>query len=84
MAKAFEVVPAQKNAAMVIRDVLMTIDGDVGSDTGIFFNGANGDAYFSGTVTGSTICLSDDTSLTKCRTTWPTGGTAGGESIWST
>ena len=84
MAKAFEVVPAQKNAAMGIRDVLMTIDGDVGSDTGIFFNGANGDAYFSGTVTGSTICLSDDTSLTKCRTTWPTGGTAGGESIWST
>ena len=83
MAKAFEVVPAQKNTAMVIRDVLMTTDGSVGADTGIFFNGANGDAYFSGTITGTTICLVGDP-VQACRTQWPTGGTAGGESIWST
>jgi len=53
----------------------MSLGGDPEAATGISLDGANGNAFFSGTVTGTTVvadsfCLTSDL---PCITSWPSG-----------
>lgn len=70
LTQAFDIVPSVGNRVQLIKEVLFTTDGSQGADTGAYIDGLSGNAYFAGTVTGTTICLAGDT----CRTTWPTAG----------
>jgi len=99
-ARAFEIEPMVNNAIQWIGTIYLNQEGNSANPAKITLSGANGNGYFDGTVkattiqgttvsgtnikgttiTGTKICLVGDT----CITQWPTGGTAGGESIWST
>ena len=77
MTKAFDIQPAVRNARQVIGNILLTMDGNYTNATGIYLDGSGGNAYFAGTLTGTTLCLAGD----DCITNWPTGG--GSESLRS-
>gem|GEM_PF-1539740 len=51
MVRAFEIKTAQKNTAILVRDIILTLDGNSTSATGVYINGASGTAWFKGDVT---------------------------------
>ncbi len=90
MARAFDITPTSTNALMYIRSIFLTTDGSNASPTRITLDGLGGNGTFAGdilvggngsfgwTVTGSTLCLTND----SCITQRPVGG--GWSSIRST
>jgi len=61
----------------VLESILLTYDWDPTNPTGVYLNGANGDGYFGGIITGLNFCLSTDT----CIDSWSDIG--GWSSAWS-
>jgi len=68
IAKGFNIVPIAPNTIQYIWKIFLTSDGTNTTTTGISLDGANGNGYFAGTITGTKICLAGDI----CRTTRPT------------
>ena len=65
MARAFDITPTSTNALMYIRSIFLTTDGSNTSPTRITLDGLGGNAYFAGTITGSALCLANDSCITQ-------------------
>ena len=75
--KAFNISPIATLSKAYFTTLIFNASGNNTGITGIILDGLSGNAYFAGTITGTTICLSGD----SCITTRPSGG---GDSVWST
>ena len=75
--KAFNISPIATLSKAYFTTLIFNASGNNTGITGIILDGLSGNAYFAGTITGTTICLSGN----SCITTRPSGG---GNSVWST